>query len=101
MTRIVARYHAHARRLARTDLGDRALDAICDPIREIGRRDRTREGMTRNADGAILTKLQSDAPEAARIGRHSVVKDRIIDADHRRSARSALRQVQAARLAVG
>ena len=57
--------------------------------------------MTRNADCAILTKLQSDAPEAARIGRHSVVKDRIIDADHRRSARSALRQVQAAGLAVG
>src|ERR1700728_1094463 len=99
MTRIVARYHAHARRLARTglsetetrrDLGNRALDTICNSIREIGRCDRTREGMTRNADRAILTKLQRDAPEAARISRHRVVKDRVIDADHCRSARSAL-----------
>jgi hypothetical protein len=107
--RIAARYDAHGRRHDRAglrhaetrgDFGDGALHGIGDPVGEIGRRHRAGMRVSRDADHAVLAHADFDPPKAAGIGRHGMVQDAIIDADHRRRARAAFREVQAAGLAI-
>ncbi|NJM43707.1 MAG: hypothetical protein HC858_06515, partial [Brachymonas sp.] len=83
------------------NLGDGPLHGVGDAIGEVGGRHRAGMGMARNADGAVLAHQHVDAAEAAGIGRHGVVDDAVVDADHAGGrARARLGEIEAAGLAV-
>ena len=107
--RVGARDHAAGRREDRSalghaeavgDLGDRALDRARDAVGEVGRGDRAAVRVARPADHAVLADQHLDPPEAAGIGRHGMIGDAVVDADHRGAERAGLAQVEPARLAV-
>src|SRR5690606_2510328 len=89
--------HAEARRYLR----DRDLNGARDAVRKIGRRHRAAERVPRNADDAIFPQVNRQAAEGAGIGRDRVIAERIENADQRRAARGAFREIETAGQAIG